>query len=161
MSARSSGYSQGYNVGVGGVVVEGERVLMVRRANDPGRANWQIPGGYCEREETLAEAVVREVREETAVHTEIQGVLGVRSRTDEFNSTYVVFLLRRVSGDPAPGPEVDAARFLTLEEIDALEKVPEINRALAARALSASRNLLQQAAVEATGSAAKYTLFVG
>ena len=107
----------------------------MRRATAYGRGNWQIPGGFCEPDETLAEAAVREVNEEAGLTTEVQGLLAVRSRHGEDHSTYVVFLLRRVAGEPTPGPEVDAARFLTVEEIDELDAVPEINRAIAARAL--------------------------
>ena len=49
-------YNTGYNVGVGGAVVKDGRLLLVRRA-------WQVPGGFVEQEETIEEAVVREVEE--------------------------------------------------------------------------------------------------
>ena len=160
MSPIPARYNTGYNVGVGGAVVDGDRVLLVRRATAYGRGNWQIPGGFCEPDETLPEAAVREVQEEAGLTTEVQGLLAVRSRHAEDHSTYVVFLLRRVAGDPTPGDEVDAARFFTLEEIDDLDKVPEINRAIAARALSPSRELLQRAAVESP-IPGPYDLFLG
>ncbi|MBM4436062.1 MAG: NUDIX domain-containing protein [Actinobacteria bacterium] len=153
-------YNQGYNVGVGGAVVDGDRILVVRRASTYGRGNWQIPGGFCDRDETLDQAVVREVHEEASLETEVQGVLGVRTRHDETNSTYVVFLLRRVSGEPSPGDEVDAARFVTLDELDALDPVPEINRAIAARALGQARNLLQRTVVSSR-LPGEYRLFLG
>ena len=60
-------YNQGYNVGVGGAVVKGRSVLFVRRASRYGRGNWQIPGGFVDREETLDAAVVRELEEETGI----------------------------------------------------------------------------------------------
>jgi len=141
-------YNRGYNVGAGGAVVDGDRILMVRRSTAYGRGNWQIPGGFCEPGELLHQAAVREVEEETGVKTDVQGVLAVRSRYGEDHSTYVVFLMRRVAGDPVAGDEVDAARFMTLGEIDGLEKVPEINRAIAARALTASSGLLRQATID-------------
>ena len=153
-------YNQGYNVGVGGVVVRGRSVLFVRRASRHGRGNWQIPGGFVERTETLDEAVVREVREETGVLAGVQGVLGVRSRWDPTNSTYVVFLMRPEAGEPVPGDEVDRAEYLTLSELDALEQVPEVNRAIAARALGVSRNLLYPADVE-NPRGGEYCLFLG
>ncbi len=153
-------YNQGYNVGVGGVVVRGRSVLFVRRASRHGRGNWQIPGGFVERTETLDEAVVREVREETGVLAGVQGVLGVRSRWDTTNSTYVVFLMRPEAGEPVPGDEVDRAEYLTLSELDALEQVPEVNRAIAARALGVARNLLYPADVE-NPRGGEYCLFLG
>ena len=102
MSPIPARYNTGYNVGVGGAVVEGDRVLLVRRATDHGRGTWQIPGGFCEPDETLPEAAVREVQEEAGLTTEVQGLLAVRSRHGEDHSTYVVFLLRRVVASRPP-----------------------------------------------------------
>lgn len=153
-------YNQGYNVGVGGAVVRGRSVLFVRRSSRYGRGNWQIPGGFVDRDETLDTAVVREVREETGVEASVQGVLAVRTRWDDSNSTYVVFLMRPEAGEASPGDEVDRAEYLTLSQIDELEPVPEINRAIAARALGVSRNLLYPAAVE-NPRGGEYRLFLG
>ena len=44
-------YNTGYNVGVGGAVVNDGRLLLVRRASRRGRGNWQIPGGFVEQNE--------------------------------------------------------------------------------------------------------------
>lgn len=153
-------YNEGYNVGVGGAVVRGRSVLFVRRASTYGRGNWQIPGGFVDRGETLDAAVVREVREETGVEASVQGVLAVRTRWDDTNSTYVVFLMRPEAGDPSPCDEVDRAEYLTMTEIDELDQVPEINRAIAARALGVSRNLLYPAEVE-NPRGGEYRLFLG
>ena len=54
-------------VGVGGVVIWHDRVLLVRRDTQPARGEWTIPGGLLETGETLAEGVARELREETGV----------------------------------------------------------------------------------------------
>ena len=69
-------YNTGYNVGVGGAVVRDDRLLMVWRASRRGRGNWQVPGGFVEQDETIEQAVVREVAEEAGVETQVQGVLG-------------------------------------------------------------------------------------
>ena len=135
-------------------------MLFVRRASRYGRGNWQVPGGFVDRDETLDAAAVREVREETGVTASVQGVLAVRTRWDKTNSTYVVFLMRPLSGEPSPGDEVDRAEYLTLAELDALDAVPEINRAIAARALGVSRNLLYRAEVD-NPRGGEYRLFLG
>ena len=156
-------YNTGYNLGVGGAVIKDGKLLLVRRASRRGRGNWQIPGGFVEPDETMEQAVVREVAEESGVTAEVVGVLGIRSRydADNGNSTYVILALRPVSGEPTPdNHEVDLAGYFSLEEIDALEQVPPINREVARRALDPNRRLLSpQEVTQPTGLT--YTLFVG
>lgn len=67
-------------VGVGAVVIHEGRVLLVRRGKDPLRGRWVVPGGAVEAGETLEQAVVREVREETGVTVRPEGVLLVCDR---------------------------------------------------------------------------------
>ncbi len=156
-------YNKGYNVGVGGAVVDGDRLLLVRRSSRRGRGNWQVPGGFIEPDETIEEAVVREVMEEAGVKTEVRGVLGIRNRYDPDvdNSLYIVLLLRPLDSNPQPdNHEVDRAGFFTLEEIKALEQVPAINLEIAERALCPEKNVLNPKTV-AHSSGATYTLFVG
>jgi ADP-ribose pyrophosphatase YjhB (NUDIX family) len=156
-------YNNGYNIGVGGAVVNDGRLLLVRRASRRGRGNWQVTGGFIEPEETIEQAVVREVVEEAGVTTEVQGVLGLRNRydPDTGNSLYIVLLLRPVKGEPTPDDhEVDRAGYFGLAEIHALEQVPPINLEIAKRALSTDRRLLDPQTV-AQVSGATYTLFVG
>jgi ADP-ribose pyrophosphatase YjhB (NUDIX family) len=60
-------YNTGYNIGVGGAVVRDGQLLLVRRASRHGHGNWQLPGGFIEPNETIEQAVVREVHEECGV----------------------------------------------------------------------------------------------
>ena len=113
-------YNTGYNIGVGGAVVRSGQLLLVRRASRHGRGNWQLPGGFIEPDETIEQAVVREVQEEAGVTAEVEAVLGLRSRydPDSGNGIYVVMLLRPISGEPtADGHEVDHAAYFTLNQI--------------------------------------------
>ena len=57
-----------------------ERVVLVRRATNPGSGLWSYPGGYLETNETLEAGAIRETREETGLEVEINGLLGVYSR---------------------------------------------------------------------------------
>jgi 8-oxo-dGTP diphosphatase len=59
-----------------GIVIDGERVLLARRANSPWRGLWGSPGGFVELGEHPAETVAREVREETGLEVEITGYVG-------------------------------------------------------------------------------------
>ena len=156
-------YNRGYNLGVGGAVVENNRLLLVRRASRRGRGNWQIPGGFVELEETIEKAVVREVIEETGVISEVKGVLGIRNRysVDNGNSVYVIFLMVPISGQPQPDHrEVDQADYFNMDEILRLPQIPDINKEVATRALSASPKLLDPYVLK-HASGTEYTLFLG
>ncbi|MHB1924807.1 MAG: NUDIX domain-containing protein, partial [Acidimicrobiales bacterium] len=61
---------------VGAVVVDDERLLMIRRGHGPAAGEWSVPGGRVEVGETLAEAVVREVMEETGLEVVCDDLLG-------------------------------------------------------------------------------------
>ena len=105
---------------VGGVVVGPAGVLLVRMAYGPTKGRYMFPGGIVEPGETLDDAVVREVREETGVAARVLGVCAVRTRYDgPNNDTYVMFLLEPVAGEPvADGHENEDARYFSLADLD-------------------------------------------
>src|SRR5262245_66120052 len=112
-------YDTGYNVGVGGAVVHDGRLLLVRRASRRGRGNWQVLGGFIEPDETIEQAVLREVAEEAGVEGEVEGILTLRNRygPDVGNSLYVVVLLRHLRGEPKPDrDEGERAAHVDLRE---------------------------------------------
>jgi len=67
-------------VGVGAIIIEASRVLLVKRAHPPLQAQWSIPGGVLEIGEMIREAAVREAREETGLVVEPEDLLGVYDR---------------------------------------------------------------------------------
>lgn len=58
-------------------MVRDGRLLLLRRAIEPWRGTWDIPGGFCEPAEHPAETVVREIREETGLEVTVTGLLGI------------------------------------------------------------------------------------
>ncbi len=155
-------YNTGYNLGVGGVV-HANRLLFVRRASRRGRGNWQVPGGFVEPDETIEQAVIREVEEEAGVRAAVDGVLGLRNRYDPDmgNSIYIVLLLHPLSGEPHPdNHEVDRAAYLTLGEIEALDQIPPINLEIARRVFAPDRRLLLPQELTHLNNMT-YTLFAG
>ena len=111
-------------VGVGAVIVEGDRVVLVKRGHPPLAGEWSIPGGVLELGETVREAAVREAQEETDLAVEPVELLGVFDRVvrDEekkvrYHFVLVDFLCRRVSGELKAADDAAEARWFTLEEI--------------------------------------------
>ena len=64
-------------VGVGAIIIEGDRVALVRRGHAPLAGEWSIPGGVLEVGETLRQAAIREALEETGLRVEVGELLGV------------------------------------------------------------------------------------
>jgi 8-oxo-dGTP diphosphatase len=67
-------------VGVGAVISDGDRVILVRRGSPPGVGEWSIPGGMVHVGETLMQAVIREAHEETGLHVEPQSLVELLER---------------------------------------------------------------------------------
>jgi len=110
-------------VGVGAIIIEDGRVLLVKRGHPPLAGEWSIPGGVLEVGETLREAAIREAREETCLRVEPADLLGVYdrvSRDDDGGIVYhyvlIDFLCRRVGGEARAADDADEVRWFTLEE---------------------------------------------
>ena len=111
-------------LGVGAVVVDGNRVLLVRRINEPLKGEWSLPGGVVELGETLEVAVAREVKEETGLEVEVGPIVDVldRLRFDgdgrpRYHYVLVDFICRPKGGTLSSGSDADAARWANLMEV--------------------------------------------
>jgi 8-oxo-dGTP diphosphatase len=114
-------------IGVGAVIVEGGRVLLVRRDTEPLRGEWSVPGGMLELGEKLRDGVRREALEETGVKVEPGEVLDVFDSifTDALGKTqyhYVLidYLCRPISGEAQAGGDVSDVRWVSLEALPAM-----------------------------------------
>jgi len=112
-------------VGVGAVIVENGRALVVRRATEPLKGEWSIPGGVVELGETLRQAAVREAKEETGLEVEAGEVLEVIDRIMpdpqqkiQYHYVLVDFLCRRISGEARSGADASELRWITPEELE-------------------------------------------
>lgn len=84
---------------------QGDRILLVKRGNEPLNGFWAPPAGYVELDESVEAAAIRETAEETGVRIAVEGLQGVYSAPG-IGVVLVVYRARVESGTPAPGPEV-------------------------------------------------------
>jgi 8-oxo-dGTP diphosphatase len=109
-------------VGVGAVVVEQGRVLLVRRGREPLHGHWTLPGGVLELGESLTEGVAREVLEETGLAVEpvelVELVDRIYREGDRIRYHYVIadYLCRVIGGALKAGSDADAARWVERAE---------------------------------------------
>ena len=112
-------------VGVGGVVIENGRALLIKRGSEPLLGQWSIPGGTLEIGETLEEGVARELLEETGIQVRVLELIEVFDRIYQENRPtgskdnkkprfhYVIadYLCERIGGEPRAGSDVTDLAF--------------------------------------------------
>lgn len=111
-------------VGVGAVVLDGTRVLLVKRGQAPLKGHWSLPGGAVETGETLEQAVTREVLEETGVTIEVGPIVEVLDRISrdaegrvEHHYVLVDFVARPTGGSLQGASDADDAAWVALADL--------------------------------------------
>jgi 8-oxo-dGTP diphosphatase len=104
---------------VGAVAVLDGNLLLVQRRNEPGAGEWSVPGGRVEPGETLAEAVVRELAEETGLEGVCGSLVGWVERIGPDHHFVILDFAVTLLGDEEPRPGDDAldARWVPLDEV--------------------------------------------
>ncbi len=119
-------------VGVGTIIIEQDRVMLVKRDHPPLAGEWSIPGGALEMGETLRQAAAREALEETGLVVEVGELLGVYDRIlrdadgrIRYHYVLVDFLCRRIAGEPEAAADAAEARWFTRGEGPQLSLAPD------------------------------------
>jgi mutator protein MutT len=109
---------------VSAAIIRGDRVLLTQRARGPANGVWTMPGGVVEAGETLSEALVREIDEETKIKIEPVALAGhrevmVRDASGRAERHFVImcFASRWISGEPQLNEELADARWVQLSEL--------------------------------------------
>ena len=110
-------------VGVGSIIIENDRVVLVKRAHPPIQGQWSIPGGVLEVGEMVCEAAIREAHEETGLIVEPGELLGVFDRIlrdadkrVQYHYVLIDFLCRRIGGELIAASDAAEVRWFTREE---------------------------------------------
>jgi len=106
------------------VVIREDRALLVRRANPAGAGLWGFPGGKIEFGETVREAAIRELLEETGVQAEAQDIITtldilVRDSSGAMQQHFILIAVRCrwISGEPAAGDDALEAGWFAIAEL--------------------------------------------
>ena len=111
-------------MGVGAIVVEGGRVLLVERGREPLQGTWSLPGGVVEAGERLADAIRREVCEETGLEVDPVKMVEVFERImpddegrTEYHYVLIDYLCRVTGGELCAGDDAARARWAAPGEL--------------------------------------------
>jgi 8-oxo-dGTP diphosphatase len=129
-------------VGVGAVIWnEKDEIVLIRRGSEPRLGEWSIPGGRLEWGESLQDALLREVREETSLDVEIKGLIDVvdfvaRDEAGMIQRHYVLidFASRHLSGELRAASDAAEARWVPYAEINEYPLWSETRRIIDASA---------------------------
>ncbi|HEX68770.1 MAG TPA: NUDIX domain-containing protein [Candidatus Bathyarchaeota archaeon] len=112
-------------VGVGAIIVQDGKILIVRRSSEPGKGKWSVPGGLVELGETVEQAVVREVREECGLDVEVDRLIDVvdsmtfdRNGRLKYHFIILDFFVKIKGGKLRPGDDAKEAMWVSLEEVE-------------------------------------------
>jgi ADP-ribose pyrophosphatase YjhB (NUDIX family) len=115
-------------IGVGAVVLDGARVLLVRRGKAPAHGKWSLPGGLVELGETTREAVCREVAEECGLAIRVVDVCGVLDRVIRdgegrirYHWVLVDYVAFPESGTLCAASDADEAQWVEVDQVERLE----------------------------------------
>jgi ADP-ribose pyrophosphatase YjhB (NUDIX family) len=140
-------YPQRPYLAVSAAIVRDGKVLVVRRARKPALSLYTLPGGVVEAGETLAEAVMREVREETALTIEPVALAGdreviVRDANGHVERHFVIlcFASRWLSGEPVLNEELDDARWIAPADLAGLTTTEGLAEIVAAAMVLAGKS---------------------
>lgn len=102
------------------ICIDDSKILLARRAFDPGKGEWGLPGGFIELNETLEEATMRELKEETNLECEFQGILSTCSHYGTIFGDILLICVKVIVHDFSmmkAGDDVSELQFFNLENI--------------------------------------------
>ncbi len=121
-------------IGVGAVIIDGDRALLIRRGQPPLLGEWSLPGGVLECGESLHDAAVREAREETGLTVEVLELLGVYERVIhdaegrvQYHYVLLDYLCRRVSGELKAASDAAEVGWFHRDQLPALKLAYDAN----------------------------------
>jgi 8-oxo-dGTP diphosphatase len=108
---------------VDGIIFDDEKILLIKRRNNPYKGKWALPGGFVDYGEKTEVSVVREISEETGLNTRVNKLIGVYSdpkRDPRGHTVTIVYELFRINGDIKSGDDACDIKFFRIDDLPEL-----------------------------------------
>jgi 8-oxo-dGTP diphosphatase len=106
-----------------GAVIKKNKILLIKRKNEPFKGRWALPGGFVEYGEKVEETVIREVYEETGLKTNVKRIVGIYSdpnRDPRGHIVTIVYLLDILGGKLKSDSDASDAKFFNTKDLPKL-----------------------------------------
>lgn len=112
-------------VGIGAVIIKGNKIVLIKRGNEPSKGKWTIPGGLVELGENLEQAVIRETEEETCLNVENPSLIDVVDNVDldekgkvKYHYVIIDYLVHVKNGEIKASSDAEEMRWVPFEEVE-------------------------------------------
>ena len=122
-------------VGVGAIILDGDKILLEKRKNSPGKGKWSVPGGLVELGERIEQAAIREVKEETGLVVYEPRLVGIvdhisldESGKVKYHFVIVDYLVTVKGGKPKAASDADALKWVSFNDVEEYDLTESFRR---------------------------------
>ena len=122
-------------VGIGAIIINGDKILLEKRKNSPGKGKWSVPGGLVELGENIEQAVIREVKEETCLDVYEPRLVDIvdhisldEKGTVKYHFVIVDYLVKVKSGKPKAASDAEALKWVSFNEVEVYDLTESFRR---------------------------------
>ena len=111
------------SIAVDGVLIDENKVLLIKRGRDPFKDHYALAGGLVEYGEIVEDALLREMNEELSIRIEISSIIGVYSMPDRDprgHTISIAYLIKKTEGSLRPGDDATDAKFFDVKKLPSL-----------------------------------------
>jgi len=112
-------------VGIGAIIINEGKIVLIKRGNEPGKGKWSIPGGHVELAESLEGAVIRETKEETGLEVENPRLIDVVTNVDldeegkvKYHYVIIDYLVQVKNGTARAASDAEELRWVPFGEVE-------------------------------------------
>lgn len=122
-------------VGVGAIILDGDKILLEKRKNAPSKGKWTVPGGLVELGERVEQAVIREVKEETGLEVIEPRFVDIVDHISldekgavKYHFVIIDYLVTVKSGEPKAASDADALKWVPFNEVEQYDLTESFRR---------------------------------